>query len=127
MGCAPYVILQKALVPLPQAKSLSFGDASRSISNEVDVFPTERAASAALVLYAKSSMVGCLENLFKKQTRQEPELQAFMVSGQLLPRFGEPSEMAAMVAFLLSEGGSFCTGITYPVDGGWLAKGLQNA
>jgi NAD(P)-dependent dehydrogenase (short-subunit alcohol dehydrogenase family) len=62
-----------------------------------------------------------------RMEQQEPEMQAFMVSGQLLPRVGEPSEMAAMIAFLLSEGGSFCTGITYPVDGGWLAKGLQNA
>ena len=39
------------------------------------MFPTDQAASAALVLYAKSSMVGCLENLFEKQIRQDPELQ----------------------------------------------------
>ena len=75
-GCAPYVTLQKALVPLPQAKSPRFADASRSVGNEVDLFPTDRAASAALVLYAKSSVVGCLENLFEKQTRQDPTLQS---------------------------------------------------
>ncbi len=74
-GCAPYVTLQKALIPLPQAKSPKFDDASRSISNEVDVFPTDKAASAALVLYAKSSMVGCLENLFEKQIRQGASTQ----------------------------------------------------
>jgi len=28
------------------------------------------------VLYAKSSVVGCLENLFEKQTRQDPTLQS---------------------------------------------------
>ena len=74
-GCAPYVALQKALIPLPQAKSPKFDDASRSISNEVDVFPTDKAASAALVLYAKSSMVGCLESLFEKQIRQGANAQ----------------------------------------------------
>jgi hypothetical protein len=72
-GCAPFVALQKAVTPLPQVKSPRFEDASRSIGNEVDVFPNERAATAALVLYAKSSVVGCLENLFEKQIRQDPD------------------------------------------------------
>jgi len=75
-GCAPYITLQKAVSSLPQARSSRFGQASSSIGNEVDVFPAERAASAALVLYAKSSIVGCLENLFEKQTRQDPDLRA---------------------------------------------------
>src|SRR4029077_8964887 len=74
-GCTPYVTLQKAVASLPQAKSSRFGDESRSIGNEVDVFPTDRAASAAIVLYAKSSIVGCLENLFEKQARQDPDLR----------------------------------------------------
>jgi hypothetical protein len=51
---------------------------------------------------------------------QEPALQSFMVSGQLLPRFGEPSEMAAMITFPLDVGGSVCTGITYrSTAAGW--------
>jgi hypothetical protein len=75
-GCAPYVALQKAVTSLPQFKSPRFADDTRSMGNEVDVFPTERAASAALLLYAKPSVVGCLENLFEKQTRQDPELRA---------------------------------------------------
>lgn len=75
-GCAPYVTLQKAVAALPQARSARFADATRGIGNEVDVFATERAASAALVLYAKPSVVGCLENLFEKQTRQDPSLRA---------------------------------------------------
>jgi hypothetical protein len=71
-GCRPYISLQKSVSSLPQAKSPRFADAARSVGNEVDVFPTERAASSALVLYAKSSVVGCLENLFEKQFRQDP-------------------------------------------------------
>ncbi|HEU5306668.1 MAG TPA: hypothetical protein VFW97_05030 [Acidimicrobiia bacterium] len=75
-GCNPYVTLQKTLVSLPQARSSSFGGDGRSISNEVDVFPSEKAASAALVLYAKPSVVGCLENIFEKQFRQDPDLRS---------------------------------------------------
>ena len=39
------------------------------------MFPSEKTAVAALVLYAKSSVVGCLENLFEKQIRQDPQLR----------------------------------------------------
>ena len=74
-GCGPYVTLQKAVTPLPQVKSPRFDDGTRSISNEVDVFPTDRAATAALALYAKSSIGGCLESLFEKQVRQDPDLR----------------------------------------------------
>jgi hypothetical protein len=74
-GCAPYVTVQKAVTKLPQVKSQSFADDSRSIGNEVDVFPSDKAASGALALYAKSSVVGCLENLFEKQARQDPDLR----------------------------------------------------
>jgi hypothetical protein len=74
-GCGPYVALQKSLTPLPQAKSPQFDNGMHTVSNEVDVFPSDRAASAALVLYAKSSVVGCLESLFEKQARQDPAPQ----------------------------------------------------
>jgi NAD(P)-dependent dehydrogenase (short-subunit alcohol dehydrogenase family) len=40
-----------------------------------------------------------------------------------LGRYGEPHEIAATVAFLASDEGSFITGATIPVDGGWLAYG----
>ena len=74
-GCAPYVALQKVTGALPEAKSPDFSDASRSVRNEVGVFKSARAASAALALYAKPSIVGCLKTLFEKQVRQDPALK----------------------------------------------------
>jgi 3-oxoacyl-[acyl-carrier protein] reductase len=38
-------------------------------------------------------------------------------------RFGRPEEFAAAVAFLASERASFITGVSLPIDGGWM-KGL---
>ncbi|MGM5470165.1 SDR family oxidoreductase [Flavobacteriaceae bacterium LMO-SS05] len=40
-----------------------------------------------------------------------------------LKRFGEPSEFAAAVAFLVSERASYITGVSLAVDGGWI-KGI---
>ena len=36
-------------------------------------------------------------------------------------RLGQPQEIAAMIAFLASEDGSYCTGAEFYVDGSWTA------
>jgi hypothetical protein len=71
-GCAPYVALQKVTAAVPQATSPDFKDDSRTVSNEVDVFKSPEAATSALALYAKPSVVSCLQQLFKKQLEQDP-------------------------------------------------------
>jgi NAD(P)-dependent dehydrogenase (short-subunit alcohol dehydrogenase family) len=39
-----------------------------------------------------------------------------------LRRFGQPEEVASLVAFLLSDEASYITGAHYPIDGGYLAQ-----
>jgi len=41
-----------------------------------------------------------------------------------LGRFGKPEELAAAVAFLASERASYITGVSLPVDGGWIKSNL---
>jgi NAD(P)-dependent dehydrogenase (short-subunit alcohol dehydrogenase family) len=50
------------------------------------------------------------------------EAWAFMSQRLLVPRVGEPEDVAAAISFLLSDDSSFITGAQLPVDGGWLTR-----
>src|SRR3954469_9215714 len=45
---------------------------------------------------------------------------------QPIPRYGSPLDVALAALYLASDDSSFVTGITLPVDGGWLMQALQN-
>ena len=40
-----------------------------------------------------------------------------------MDRYGTTDEVAAVVAFLASDGAAYLTGVALPVDGGFLAAG----
>jgi NAD(P)-dependent dehydrogenase (short-subunit alcohol dehydrogenase family) len=39
-----------------------------------------------------------------------------------LGRLGQTHDVASAISFLLSDAASFITGVTLPVDGGWLTR-----
>lgn len=51
-----------------------------------------------------------------------PEAMAFMSQRLLVPRVGEPSDIAAAASFLLSDAAGYITGTQLAVDGGWLTR-----
>jgi NAD(P)-dependent dehydrogenase (short-subunit alcohol dehydrogenase family) len=50
-----------------------------------------------------------------------PEIVAGVVAQTPMGRVGDVSELAASLVFLASDAASYITGVTLPVDGGWLA------
>lgn len=48
------------------------------------------------------------------------KLQGEVLARTPMKRYGQPHELRGMAVFLASDAASYCTGNTYPVDGGWL-------
>lgn len=54
----------------------------------------------------------------------DPERRAHIAAHSLLSRWGQPEEVATVVAFLCSDAASYITGQNIMVDGGWSSRGL---
>lgn len=63
---------------------------------------------------------GPVDTTFSGVDLESDEVRAAFQSRMLIPRAAQPEEIAAVIAFLLSEDASFITGVQLPVDGGWL-------
>jgi NAD(P)-dependent dehydrogenase (short-subunit alcohol dehydrogenase family) len=64
---------------------------------------------------------GVIETAMTEVTRNDPTRLAGFLGRTTLGRVGQPEELVGPVVFLVSDWASYVTGVTLPVDGGFLA------
>ena len=64
---------------------------------------------------------GWIETPMTEAIRGDDSREPAIMNRTSLARWGQPAEVGALAAWLLSEEASFVTGATYPVDGGYSA------
>ncbi|MDE2572284.1 MAG: SDR family oxidoreductase [bacterium] len=64
---------------------------------------------------------GAIETPLTAQIKNNPEWYDAYAAKSVFKRWGKPEEMAAVVAFLVSDAASFITGAVIFADGGWTA------
>ena len=64
---------------------------------------------------------GTLTPMLAEAMETDPGLEPAIAAVHPMNRFGQPSEIASGICWLLSDGASFVTGVSLPVDGGHTA------
>ena len=92
---------------------------ARTLANEVATFGVT--VNNVLPGYTRTERVEALaDRISERDGITRAEAIARWEKEIPMGRLGEPREFAAMVAFLASEQASYITGVSVPVDGGWI-------
>lgn len=67
---------------------------------------------------------GYIKTAMTAGSQADPEMYAARMRHMIIPRWGEPDDMAGAAIFLASNASSYVTGQDIFVDGGWTAKGI---
>lgn len=63
-----------------------------------------------------------VETDLNREALANPKVRDQVIARTPLRRLGLPEEVAAAVAYLASDAAAYITGVTLPIDGGWLAS-----
>jgi NAD(P)-dependent dehydrogenase (short-subunit alcohol dehydrogenase family) len=77
--------------------------------------------------YCPASVDTQMIRKFVDAAEDKEAIQRMMVATHLIPRVGQPVEVAKLVCFLASEDAAWITGHAFPIDGGCLAWRGSNA
>ena len=77
--------------------------------------------------YCPASVDTQMVRKFVDAAEDKELIRRMMVASHLIPRLGEPIEVAKLVCYLASEDAAWITGSVFPIDGGCLSWRGTNA